>query len=110
MLPSIPDEFQPQRFMTHSDERVRREALKLLLRLPELRAQTIIAALVDRDDSIVQAGDARPRSNDCPKGAMPLLVRHVERKIDLAGIARARVARHGAARDEPTLPWLMNSP
>jgi hypothetical protein len=107
MFPSIPDEFQPQRFMTHSDERVRREALKLLLRLPKMRAQTIIAALSDRDDGIVKLA-MQAALEDCPKGAVPLIVRHVERKSISPELRALGLRVVGAAKDEASLPWLLN--
>jgi hypothetical protein len=107
MLPTVPDEFQPQRFMTHSDERVRREALKLLLKLPKLRAQTLIAALGDRDDSIVKLA-MQAALEDCPKGAVPLIVRHVERKSIPPELRALGLRVVGAARDQATLPWLLN--
>lgn len=106
MLPSIPEEFQPQRFMTHNDERVRREALKLLLRLPKMRAQTIVAALSDRDDGIVKLA-MQAALDECPPGAVPLLVRHVERKSISPELRALGLRVIGAAHDETTLPWLM---
>ncbi len=92
MLPSIPDEFQPQKYMTHGDERVRREALKLLLRLPKLRAQTIIAALGDRDDNIVKLA-MQAALEDCPRPALAAHRAACAAQIDLAGTARARPPR-----------------
>ncbi len=106
MLPSIPDEFQPQKYMTHGDERVRREALKLLLRLPKLRAQTIIAALGDRDDNIVKLA-MQAALEDCPRPALPLLVRHVQRKSISPELRALGLRVIGAAHDPATLEWLL---
>ena len=105
MLPSTPDGFQPQRFMTHGDERVRREALKLMLRLPKLRAQTIVAALGDRDDSIVKLA-MQAALDECPKPAVPLIIRHVERKSITPELRSLGLRVVGAAHDPTTLPWL----
>jgi hypothetical protein len=106
MLPAIPDEFQPQKYMMHGDERVRREALKILLRLPKLRAQTIIAALSDRDDNIVKLA-MQAALEDCPKPAVPLIVRHVERKSISPELRALGLRVVGAAKDPATLNWLL---
>ncbi|HUO52891.1 MAG TPA: hypothetical protein VMT93_10255 [Gemmatimonadaceae bacterium] len=106
MLPAIPADFQAQRYMTHGDERVRREALKLLLRTPATRTQTLIAALGDRDDGIVKLA-MQAALDDCPKAAVPLVVRHVERKSIQPELRALGLRIVGAAKDPATLPWLL---
>lgn len=106
LLPAIPDDFQAQRFLTHSDERVRREALKIMLRAPKMRAQTIVAALGDRDDSIVKLA-MQAALDDCPKPAVPLIVRHCERKSVTPELRALGLRVVGTAKDPATLPWLL---
>ena len=107
MLPQIPDEFQAQKFMTHGDERVRREALKLLLRTPKTREQTIVAALGDRDDGIVKLA-MQAALDQCPKAAVPLIVRHVERKSINPELRALGLRVVGSSKDPAQLPWLLN--
>ena len=105
-LPRIPDNISPQKFMAHSDERVRREALKLLLRMPEQREATIVAALSDRDDGIVKTA-MQAALDSCPKAAVPLIMRNVERKSIKPEMRALGIKVVGAARDETALPWLL---
>ena len=107
MLPAIPDGFHPQKFMTHSDERVRREAMKLMLRVPKLRAQTIIAALGDRDDTMVKLA-MQASLEDCPPAAVPLIVRHCERKSVSCRNSAPSACAWWVRRTIPaTLTWLL---
>lgn len=107
MLPAPPAGFAPSRLMTHGDARVRREALKLLLRSKEHRDASIVAALGDSEDGIVQTA-LTAALDGCPAAAIPLIVRHVDRK-SLQPEARALAIRVvGAARAPKTLDWLLS--
>ena len=48
-LPTLPEGFSTGRFMAHPDVRVRREALKLALKIPAERDQALLDALRDAD-------------------------------------------------------------
>jgi len=106
LLPKVPSDLSPQHFLTHADERVRREALKLLLRMPQHRHTTIIAALSDRDDGIVKTAMAAAL-DDCPKAAIPLIMRNVERKSVQPELRALGIRVVGAAADPDTLEWLL---
>ena len=106
LLPKVPDGFSPQLFLTHSDERVRREALKLMLRMPQHRHTTIIAALSDRDDGIVKTAMAAALE-DCPKAALPLIMRNVERRSVHPEMRSLGIRVVGASADPETLEWLL---
>ncbi len=106
LLPRVPDSFSPTIFLRHSDERVRREALKLMLRMPEHRQATIIAALSDRDDGIVKTAMAAAL-DDCPRAALPLIMRNVERRSVHPEMRALGIRVIGAARDEASLEWLL---
>ena len=106
LLPKVPDGFSPQIFLTHSDERVRREALKLMLRMPQHRQTTIIAALSDRDDGIVKTAMAAALDN-CPKAALPLIMRNVERRSVHPEMRALGIRVVGASADPETLEWML---
>ena len=106
LLPKAPDGFSPQSFLTHTDERVRREALKLMLRMPKHRQTTIIVALSDRDDGIVKTAMAAAL-DDCPKAALPLIMRNVERRSVHPEMRALGIRVIGAAADPETLEWLL---
>lgn len=107
LLPKVPDGFSPQIFLTHSDERVRREALKLMLRMPQHRQTTIIAALSDRDDGIVKTAMAAALDS-CPKAALPLIMRNVERRSVHPEMRSLGIRVIGASADPETLEWLLS--
>lgn len=72
-----PSGFSPAAFLTHADARVRREALKLALRTPELRDQAICTGLTDGDELILRTALATALDG-CPMEAAPLLVDQLE--------------------------------
>ena len=106
LLPKAPAGFSPQPFLTHTDERVRREALKLLLRMPQHRQTTIVVALSDRDDGIVKTAMAAAL-DDCPKAALPLIMRNVERRSVHPEMRALGIRVIGATADPETLEWLL---
>jgi hypothetical protein len=55
-LPEIPEEFTPIPYLNHEDGRVRREAIKLMFRIPRLREEAITAAVGDDDDGNLRLG------------------------------------------------------
>jgi hypothetical protein len=72
-MPVLPADFDPSPYMAHADGRVRREALRLLLRSETNRDRAICLGLADTDDHCVRlalTGAAR----SCPEAAVPLLV------------------------------------
>ena len=106
MLPALPDGFSPARFMLHPDARVRREALKLLLRAPEHRDAAVVAAMSDRDEGIVQRA-LSAALDGCPRAAVPLIMRHVDRAAMPPEILALGIRVVGAARAKGTLDWLL---
>jgi HEAT repeat protein len=51
-LDEIPEDFQPQRWLDDDDDRIRREAIRLALRMPAWRLQAIKVGLEDDDERI----------------------------------------------------------
>ena len=71
-LPSLPADFSPARYTNHADARVRREAVKLQLRVPAERDRALVAALGDADSRTVRLALTRALER-CPEAALPLL-------------------------------------
>jgi hypothetical protein len=76
-LPAVPEGFTAVPFAGHPDARVRREALKLALKLPAERERALVGALQDPDPRMTRLALGAALDN-CPPTAVPLV----------AGIAR----------------------
>jgi hypothetical protein len=72
-LPEVPKSFDAWVFLKHTDGRVRREAMRLLLRDPATRDRAVAAALRDTDDHIVRLA-LTAAGEQCPEGAIPLII------------------------------------
>jgi hypothetical protein len=72
-----PEGFTPAAYLIHADARVRREALKLALRVPELRDEGICTGLADGDD-LVRRTALAAALDGCPIAAAPLLIYQLE--------------------------------
>ncbi|HKV76191.1 MAG TPA: hypothetical protein VJN95_16855 [Gemmatimonadales bacterium] len=72
-LPELPGGFTPVSYADHTDGRVRREAIKLLIRNPAQREDGIGRALADEDDQILRMGLAAV-SESCPPSAVTRLM------------------------------------
>lgn len=71
-LPDRPPEFDPRPFLEHPDARIRREALKLLLRNNDTRERAIHYALADPDQRAMRLGLATAVQHGLPESAVPL--------------------------------------
>jgi hypothetical protein len=81
-LPHLPDGFSTGRFMGHEDVRVRREALKLALKVPAERDQALLDALPDPDPRMSRVALTAALEN-CPPAALS----HVTRIAQDASVA-----------------------
>lgn len=72
-LPQLPARFDPWVFLKHADGRVRREAMRLLLRDPATRDRAVVAGLRDADDHMVRLA-LTAAAERCPDGAVSLIV------------------------------------
>jgi hypothetical protein len=86
-----PAEFSPAVYLAHADARVRREALKLALRVPRLRDQGICTGLTDADDLILRTA-LGAALDSCPAEAAPLLIDQLEARGQAADV-RVQVVR-----------------
>jgi len=73
-LPHLPDGFSTGRFMAHEDVRVRREALKLALKIPAERDQALLDALPDPDPRMSRVALTAALEH-CPPAAVPHVTR-----------------------------------
>jgi len=80
-----PEGFSPSAYLAHADARVRREALKLALRVPELRDQAIRTGLADGDDLILRTALAAALDG-CPVEATPRLIQLTESRGQAADV------------------------
>lgn len=72
-LPALPETFDPWTFLGHRDGRVRREAMRLLLREDESHERALITGLRDSDDQMVRLA-LTAAGEKCPEAAIPLIV------------------------------------
>ncbi len=72
-LPEVPEGFRPDDFFRHPDDRVRREALRILIDSPNHRERAVCRAISDSDERTVRLGLASALI-DCPKPAVPLVI------------------------------------
>lgn len=72
-LPTVPEGFSAAPHAEHADARVRREALRILLRDAETRERGICMGLADSDERAVRLA-LTAASQGCPESAIPLVV------------------------------------
>jgi hypothetical protein len=72
-LPAVPGGFTAAPFAAHADARVRREALKLALKVPAERERALIGALRDPDPRTARLALSAALDN-CPPLVVPLVV------------------------------------
>jgi hypothetical protein len=105
-LPEIPADFAPAEYVDHDDARVRREAVKLLLRLPGQRDEAILAALGDDDDGNVRLG-LNAALNGCPAGAVARLLVLLNDPRAAVDVQTLTIRVLGTIRSVATRDWLV---
>jgi len=104
-LPALPATFDPWTFLKHRDGRVRREAMRLLLREEATRDRGIVAGLRDEDDHLVQLA-LTAATDRCPESAVPLVITRAASGAN-AGQRVAAIRVLGAARHPGALATLL---
>jgi hypothetical protein len=101
-----PEGVAPSMFTRHSDASVRREAIRIMLKTPEMREQGILLGLRDPDERCcVQALQAAQR--DCPPQAARILLKRLS-ETSLGEEHLLRVIRAlTATRSPDVLQWLV---
>jgi hypothetical protein len=105
-LDATPDDLDARSWLHHPEAGVRREALKLALRVPSQRDESIVAALADSDSRTVFLA-LQAAVEKCPRAAVTLARARVERG-ELDPALRAMAIRVAATvRTPETLQWLI---
>jgi hypothetical protein len=73
-LPEVPGDLDAVAMLNHSDDRVRRVAVEVALKVPAARERAIATALADPEDRIVRIG-LNAALESCPEAVLPLVVR-----------------------------------
>jgi hypothetical protein len=98
-LEPLPPGFDPSQWLEDADARVRREALRVALRLNRLRPRAIGQALDDQDPTIVALG-LNAALESCPSDIVPRLIALAGQpglKEELRALSVRALVRRGAA-------------
>jgi hypothetical protein len=106
-LTAFPEGLDARAYVQHADAAVRREAVKLLLKHPPTRDETLTAALADSDERTVYLA-LNAALERCPRAAVSLARERVDRG-ELDPALRALAIRVAATvRTPDTLQWLLS--
>ena len=106
-LSALPPGFSAINYLASDEALVRREAVRLLLRNPAERDETIMGALTDTDDRVVFAGLTVAQER-CPAAGIELIKQRVDRG-ELDSQLRTMGIRIVAQQRTPeTLAWLLS--
>lgn len=99
-LPTPPEGLDVTPYRQHPDQRVRREALRLLVKNPGERTRAICTALADAEQGVQRLALASAADAGCPEPAVPLVVR-IASDPDLESDVRVGAIRVLAAHGGP---------
>ena len=105
-LSSLPSRFSAQEYLGNADPLVRREAVRLLLRDPAAREETIVRTLADSDDRVVFAGLTAAQES-CPQTGLDLIRERVERGELDAQLRTMGIRIVAQQRTPAILDWLL---
>lgn len=105
-LPEIPADFSPAVYAENDDPRVRREAVKLMLRIPGLRDEGILGMLGDDDEANVRLGLSAALEGCPPAAVRRLMVLLGDGKVS-AEIRALAIRTLGTIRSPATRDWLV---
>jgi hypothetical protein len=105
-MPEWPPRFSPTPYATHPDARVRREALKMMLRSPELRDEAIVAGLADEDEQHVRMALAAAIER-CPPPAVARLMILLNDRTRSAELRALGIRVLGGIRTDAIRNWLL---
>ena len=102
-----PADLTPVPYGSHADARVRREAIRMMLKRPATRIAALTLALGDSDPQIFRLGiDASQR--DCPPGVVPRLAQRVAAGTLPGELQVLAIRALGATRAPAALPCLLS--
>ncbi|GAC1457739.1 MAG: hypothetical protein PVSMB1_07580 [Gemmatimonadaceae bacterium] len=105
-LGALPSGFSARSYIESEEALVRREAVRLLLREPGDRNETIMSALSDPDDRVVFAG-LTVAQDRCPPAGIELIKQRVDRGELDAQLRTMGIRIVAQQRTAETLAWLL---
>ena len=105
-LPSLPPAFPLRAYLDNDEPLVRREAVRLLLRNPADRDETIMSALSDADDRVVFAGLSVAQEK-CPRAGIELIKQRVDRGELDAQLRTMGIRIVAQQHNAETLAWFL---
>ena len=105
-MSSWPEGFSPEPWVRHEDPRVRREAYRLLFRIPDRRDAAITAAVADPDEAVVRLG-LTSALEGVPQVAISRITAIAEDQGRPAEVRAAAIRALGGVRVATTLPFLL---
>jgi hypothetical protein len=102
-----PPEFTPRIYLGHPDATVRREALKIALRVPELRDEAISRGLGEADEQNLRMTIAAALDG-CPPQALPFVDRQLAERNHPPELRALMVRAVGAIASPAACEWLVN--
>jgi hypothetical protein len=102
-----PPEFTPRAFLGHPDPLVRREALKMALRVPELRDEAISRGLGEADEQNLRMAIASALDG-CPPQALPFVERQLQDRNHPPELRALLIRAVGAIAAPAACGWLVN--
>ena len=106
-MPSWPRNFSPATYAANPDPRVRREALKLMLRLPDSRDEAIGATFADEDEQVIRLG-LTAAAEGCPATAVPRLMSMLRAHANDPELRALGIRVLGTVRTSATRDWLVD--
>ena len=107
-LPALPDGFRAAAFIAHEDARVRREALKVSLKVPAERELALLGALGDADPRMVRVA-LTAALDDCPPSALPLITQIVHDQTVASELRVLAIKVLGRVRNVAALTALLET-
>ena len=101
-----PPEFTPRAFLGHPDALVRREALKMALRAPELRDEAISRGLGEADEQNLRMTIASALDG-CPPSALPFVDRQLTERNHPPELRALLIRAVGAIAAPAACEWLV---
>jgi hypothetical protein len=106
-LGTLPSGFSAINYLASDEPLVRREAVRLLLRNPAERDETIMSALTDTDDRVVFAGLTVAQER-CPPAGIELIRQRVDRGELDSQLRTMGIRIVAQLRTPSTLAWLLD--
>jgi hypothetical protein len=105
-LPALPEGFRAAAFIAHEDARVRREALKVSLKVAAEREPALVGALRDADPRMVRVA-LTAALEDCPAAALPLITQIVHDEAVASELRVLAIKVLGRVRNVASLTALL---